>query len=82
VEVKPDAIDLTLTAQNLFRIECLVNGLPQCSFAADAAQPFVVPASGLMDAPGLIRVNGFALVNGDAGVSELRLAVTDARSLP
>jgi len=80
-EVKPGEIELTVTARNLFRIECLVNGLLQSSFPADAAQPFAVPTAGLMDAPGLIRVNGFALVDGDAGVSELRLAATDARPL-
>lgn len=75
-EVKAGGIELTLDARNLFRIECLVNGLLQCSFAAGAAQPMTVPTVGLMDAPSQIRVNGFALVK-----DELQLAATDAFEL-
>ncbi len=71
-EVKIDGVEATLEVHNLFRIECLVNGLPQCSFAADATQPFLVPTAGLLDVPAQIRVNGFALVN-----DELQLVATD-----
>jgi hypothetical protein len=72
-EVKAGAVEVTLEVHNLFRIECLVNGLLQCSFAADAAQPLLVPTAGLLFAPAQIRVNGFALVN-----DELHLVATDA----
>jgi hypothetical protein len=76
-EVKAAGIALTLDAKNLFRIECLVNGLAQCSFPADAPQPLIVPTTGLRDAPAQIRVNGFAVVKDD-----LRLVATDAFDLP
>ena len=81
-ELRQGSIALTLESRNLFRIECLVNGLPQCSFAADAQQPLLVPTTGLMDPPSQIRVNGFALVKDDSGVSELKLVATDAVGLP
>ncbi len=80
--MQPGRIALRVTARNLFRIECLVNGLLQCSVAADAAQPFLVPTAALPDAPALIRVNGFTLVTDAAGVPELQLAATDAFAFP
>jgi hypothetical protein len=76
-EMKDGQIEVTLEAHNLRRIECLVNGLVQCSYDADAAQPLLVPTTGLIDAPAQIRVNGFASVNG-----VLQLVATDPFPLP
>ena len=71
-------IVLTLETKNLFRLECLVNGKPQCTFAASAPQPFHVPVGGLMGTPAQIRVNGFALVHNG---SRLKIVATDKLDL-
>jgi hypothetical protein len=72
-ELQQGSIALTVETRNLFRIECLVNGLQQSAFATDAPQPYQVPTAALLDAPAQIRVNGFANVDG-----EIKLVVTAA----
>ena len=80
-EPVPGGIAVTLRTENLYRIECLINEHPQCSFAADGAQPFFVPMAGLLDPAAVIRVNGFALSTGRSGVTELQFVATDTISL-
>lgn len=65
-----------VSQERLHRLEFLVNGLPQCSFAAADPQPFRVPTGSLKDEPGLLRVNGFALRETELLGPELRLVVS------
>jgi hypothetical protein len=76
-DLRPDGIALTLKTRNVFRLECSLDGRPQCSFAADAPQPFLIPRSGLIDTPSLLQVDGLAMVAGDGGVQQLQLVARD-----
>lgn len=73
---QPGGISVTVRTQNLYRIECLINNMPQCAFATDAPQPFFVPTAGMLDPAAVLRVNGFALVTGRSGVQQLQLVAT------
>ena len=75
-DVQPNGIALTARIRNLFRLECSVNGRPQCSFAADGPQPFLVPTAGLIDPPSLLQVDGYGLVTGEAGIQQLQLVAS------
>jgi Peptidase family S41 len=59
-EVIPGAIRVEVSLSNVFRLEFLVNGLPQCSFAATDPQPFLVPTTSLKDHPGRLLAQGYA----------------------
>ncbi len=59
-ELVPGAIRVEVGLHNLFRLEFLVNGLPQCSFAATDPQPFLVPTTSLKDQPGRLSAHGYA----------------------
>ncbi len=78
---QPGGIAITVRTQNLYRLECLVNNMPQCSFAADAPQPFFVPTAGMIDPAAVLRVNGFALVTGRAGVQQLQPVAADTLAI-
>lgn len=80
-EVKADGFEVAVTTHNLFRLECVVNGLyHQCSVAVrDGQRTFHVPAEGLLDAPQLLQINGFAQIENEVGIVELVLKVTQSR---
>ena len=70
-EAQAGAIAVTLETSNLYRLECLIDGQPQCSFAASAPQPLLVPTAalgppdpvtGLAYPPSVVAVKGYALV--------------------
>ncbi len=79
-----NAISVELELHDLFRLEFLVNGLPQCSYAATDQQPFLVTTRSLEDDNDLLlRVNGYALEKpfppdaSDDSLPILRLVVSD-----
>ena len=82
-DLREDGIEVSIRTRNLFRLECRVNGFTQCSFPAEdpggAPQSFRVPIAGLIDPPGLLRVDGFAQVQDAAGVAELQFVVTGSQ---
>ena len=75
----PEGISLIVDAKNIFRIDCFVNGMQQCSFAAvEGVNIFFVPTGGLVDPPpGLLLVNGFALEAGPNSGNTLRMVARD-----
>ena len=76
-EILPDgAISLIVETLNLYRIDCFVDGLPQCSFAVvDGVNIFWVPTGGLVYLPpSQIHVDSYAKVTDDqTGIDELQL---------
>ncbi|MGD1097181.1 MAG: S41 family peptidase [Bryobacteraceae bacterium] len=74
--LEDSAISLIVETQNLYRIDCFVDGLPQCSFAVvDGVNIFWVPTGGLVYLPpSQLRVDSYAKVmNDQTGVEELQL---------
>jgi Peptidase family S41 len=73
--LQPEGVSLTVETQNIYRVDCLLNGLQQCSFATvDGANTFTVPTAGLLDPPpALLSVKGFQKLTDSNGVSNLRM---------
>jgi hypothetical protein len=73
--VDDEGISLIVETQNVYRIDCFVDGLQQCSFAVvDGANIFWVPTGGLVfTPPSQLRVDSYAKVTGLAGVEQLQL---------
>jgi hypothetical protein len=70
-----DGISLIVQTQNVYRIDCFVDGLQQCSFAVvDGMNVFWVPTGGLVYLPpSQLRVDGYAKITGQAGIEQLQL---------
>jgi hypothetical protein len=70
-----DGISLIVETQNVYRIDCFVDGLQQCSFAVmDGMNVFWVPTGGLVYLPpSQLRVDSYAKVTGPAGIEQLQL---------
>ncbi len=73
--VTPGGIQVSVRTRNLFRVECLVNGLPQCSFPAEV-ETVLVPVTGLIDPPESLTLNGFAKIEDPVRGTELHFVVT------
>ncbi|WP_321475149.1 S41 family peptidase [uncultured Paludibaculum sp.] len=60
VAAKKDHLTVKLTAGNLDRLECIVDGLPQCAVAAAAGEQTIrVPLAGLSHPPRLLKILGY-----------------------
>jgi hypothetical protein len=68
-----DAVSVAIESKGLSRIEFLLDGRLQCAFAPDGAQPFRVPTAGLNGAPSVVRVDGYALADGEGGAQMFKL---------
>jgi hypothetical protein len=81
--LEQDGIGLTVETQNMFRIDCFVNGLPQASFAVQGGiEAFLVPTGGLIDeTASQVRVDGYAKIVGQAGIPQLQLVVKTSAPL-
>jgi hypothetical protein len=68
-------ISLIVQTQNVYRIDCFLDGLQQCSFAVvDGTNIFLVPTGGLVYfPPSQLRVDSYAKVTGQAGIDQLLL---------
>jgi hypothetical protein len=77
--LEAESVSLTLETQNVYRIDCFLNGLHQCSFApVNGVNVFRVPTAGLLDPPpDLLRVNGFRKLTDSVGVSRLCMVARD-----
>ncbi|QOY89288.1 S41 family peptidase [Paludibaculum fermentans] len=63
VDVQPGHIALQIDAENLDRLEVVLDGLPQGAFAADRGlQTITVPMAGLPHRPRLLKVLGYILM--------------------
>ena len=81
-DLRADGIAVSVRTKNLFRVECLVNGLTQCAFSVgegEQTRDFVVDTAGLLDAPETITMNGFAKVEDPVRGEVLRLVATEMR---
>ncbi len=72
-ELRADHISVSVNMRNVYRLECLVNGRPQCSFGFDSPQPLSIPIAGLTEPPSLLQIDGFAMVTRPSGVQQLQL---------
>lgn len=77
--LQPEGIRLIVETQNIYRVDCVLNGLQQCSFATvNGVNTFRVPTAGLLDPPpALLRVNGFRKLTDSNGISNLRMVARD-----
>jgi hypothetical protein len=76
-----DGVEVSVRTRNLFRVECMVNGLPQCSFPAKV-KTFLVPVTGLIDPPESLTLNGFAKTHDTIRGTQLEFVVTATADLP
>jgi hypothetical protein len=77
--LEPESVSLIVETQNIYRIDCSLDGLQQCSFAPlNGVNAFRVPTAGLLDPPpALLRVNGFRKLTNSVGVSNLCMVARD-----
>jgi hypothetical protein len=77
--LEPESVSLIFETQNVYRIDCSLNGLHQCSFApVNSVNTFRVPTAGLLDPqPALLRVNGYRRLTDSVGVSHLSIVARD-----
>jgi hypothetical protein len=77
--LQPEGVSLIIETQNIYRVDCLLNGLQQCSFATvNGINSFRVPTAGLLDPPpALLSVNGFQKLTDSNGISNLRMVARD-----
>lgn len=72
--IEPESVSLIVETQNIFRIDCSLNGLQQCSFApVNGNNTFRISTAGLLDPPAALRVNGFRKLTNSVGVSTLSM---------
>jgi hypothetical protein len=81
----PAGVAVSLRVQNLFRIECRIDGLPQYSAPAEGAGEislaFVVPVAGLLDTPDTLVIDGFAKIQDPIQGAILQRVVTGSADL-
>jgi len=77
--LEPEFVSLIVETQNIYRLDCFLNGLQQCSFATvNGVSTFRVPTAGLLDPPpALLRVNGFRKLTDSVGASHLFTVARD-----
>lgn len=78
--LQTEGVSLIVETQNIYRVDCFLNGLQQCSFATvNGVNTFRVPTAGLLDPPPvLLSVNGFQKLTDSNGISNLRMVARDA----
>lgn len=68
-------VDVAIRSKNLDRIECFLDGYPQCSLAAAPEQAFRVPGDGLPSEAEQLLVRGLARAEDGEGATNLQVVV-------